>query len=110
MSIFEAGKTYKTRDGREGYVGYEWGGYLFGNVGDQPIRWSVAGLRWPKGPESELDLPPPTPPRIREKRWCNVKADGSMVVWYSESSARLAAEDCTRIAVPCELVEIGEEV
>ena len=117
MTKFEAGKTYKTRDGREALI------YCTDAPGEYPIHGRVAGDPDPNSwtgagryvsdthGSSLRDLLPPAPLRIREKRWCNVWPGGWTFEYETADTARKVADrGCIRVAVPCELVEIeGDE-
>ncbi|MHB1310502.1 MAG: hypothetical protein ACYC3L_00700 [Gemmatimonadaceae bacterium] len=116
MSKFEPGKTYRTRDGREALI------YCTDAPGEYPIHGRVAGDPDPNSwtasgryasdahGSSLRDLLPPVPPRIREKRWCNVWPGGRAFEYETADAARkIVDRSCIRIAVPCELVEIVED-
>jgi len=107
--VFKPGQTYKTRDGREAFVGYERNGRLFGDVnGSTPCWWNRDGET--SNGMRGANLLPPAPPRIREKQWCNVYSHGCVVGFASLEGARDAADDSRttpqRTAVPCLLIEI----
>ncbi len=111
MTTFEAGKTYRTRDGREAliYCTDAPGAYpIHGRIGETLVRWNADGSFFAV-PGDCADLLPPEPPHIREKRWCNVTREGDLAIWKYESDARVMSVGCTRIAVPCLLTEIVED-
>ena len=41
--VFKPGQTYKTWDGREAFVGYEGGAWLFGDIDSLGYRWRADG-------------------------------------------------------------------
>ncbi len=111
--VFEVGKTYRTRGGRDALIYCtdapgRWP--IHGRVGESVMRWYASGSFFEKPGDCD-DLLPPTQPRIREKWWVNVYPKGRVSYHLIEASARTrATDDALRIAVPCELVEIvGEE-
>lgn len=113
---FKPGQTYRTRDGREAliYCTDAPGAHpIHGRIAGDPFAysWTSAGRCYSNFPHCD-DLVPPTPPRIREKRWCNVTKEGYFIILASEEAARLDARITLirhlRVAVPCELVEIVE--
>ncbi len=63
MPAFEAGKSYRTNDGRQGFIGYERDGWLYGDVDGVPIRWRATG-KVARSLESGIDLVLPEPPRF----------------------------------------------
>jgi len=107
--VFKPGQTYKTRDGREAFVGYERDGWLFGDIDSVAYRWRASGGQWAgcaDGGSSLADLMPPAPPRIREKVWANMYSYGARTYRSQQETQEMAAPDSLRIAVPCMLVEI----
>lgn len=104
--VFKPGETYRTRDGREAFVGYERGGRLFGDIGDVACSWGCDGLL-AEGYRPGRDLLPPAPPPIRETVYVNIYKDGEHPIWPTAAHAGTAATNSAlRTAVPCMLIEI----
>ena len=113
---FVAGQTYRTRDGREALIyctdapePWPIHGRIDGRPGSQ--CWGSGGAFNANALQSLGDLLPPAPPRIREKRWCNVQHDGTVRTYKTEADANYRAPASglyARVAVPCELREIVE--
>jgi len=106
----EAGKTYKTRGGKDAFV------YCVDAPGEYPIHGRVDNLfrcwtangKWINHVEDDNDLMPPAPPRISQTVWVNVHKDG-LIIYTSKSHANLTDPVFTiRHAVPCRLEEIVE--
>ena len=112
MPMFQPGKTYRTRSGDEALI------YCTDAPGDRPIHgrvgtticsWRADGKNHPYGFDSDYDLFSLAPPRIRERRYCNVYSN-TVSAYFSEETARRGADPTAlRIAVPCELIEIEED-
>jgi len=107
---FEAGKTYKTRGGKDAFiyaVDAPGDDPIHGRVGDTVRSWRNDG-RYLQRCEDDYDLIPPEPPRISQTVWVNVHKD-SLIIYTSNSHANLTDPDFTiRHAVPCRLEEIVE--
>ena len=112
MPAWQAGKTYRTRSGEEALI------YCTDAPGDRPIHgrvgtticsWRADGKNHPYGFDSDYDLPPFKPPRIRERRYCNVESNAVFAYFSEETARREASPTALRTAVPCELIEIEED-
>lgn len=109
---FEAGKTYKTRDGRDVIIYrtdarsmYPIHGCYMEDGEEFPMSWMPNGSENPIA-KHPLDIMPPRPEPISVKMWANVYDDG-MRVYRSEATAR-GSTTAIRKAVPVMVTEITE--
>ncbi|MDD2775484.1 MAG: hypothetical protein PHU06_05985 [Gallionella sp.] len=117
-TIFEPGKTYKTRDGRNALI------YCVDAPGDFPVHgrtddgyvksWTLEGDCMTFSTNGSADLMPPEPERIDQVVWVNVY-DSIYIINHAihldeASASRMADPQVKRLAVPCRLVEIDKPI